>query len=167
MAEREPFEGFVFRRVGPDGVKWLSSSGVPFFDDAGAFGGYRGIGRDLTPQYLIAEQAEMLGAVIDDVDEMVAIWDGQDRLVYCNRAFKEVNPGTEDILVPGVLYEDYLRAGTGLGLFPDSIDDPEAWIEWRIEQHRNPGSALNMKRQDTQIFVVPHHHLLKPVNTGQ
>ena len=78
MAEREPFEDFVFRRVGPDGVKWLSSSGVPFFDDAGAFGGYRGIGRDLTPQYLIAEQAEMLGAVIDDVDEMVVIWDGQD-----------------------------------------------------------------------------------------
>jgi two-component system cell cycle sensor histidine kinase/response regulator CckA len=46
---RQPFRDFVYSRRRRDGtVVWISSSGEPIFDAAGAFRGYRGIARDVT-----------------------------------------------------------------------------------------------------------------------
>jgi PAS domain-containing protein len=47
---------FRFDRVGPDGQNHhVSISGVPVYDKSGAFAGYRGIGRDITPDVEAAE----------------------------------------------------------------------------------------------------------------
>lgn len=50
VAEQRPFSGLINRNVCADGrVVMLETSGVPLFDEAGAFCGYRGIDRDVTP----------------------------------------------------------------------------------------------------------------------
>lgn len=44
-----PFRDFELARPGPDGSKrYVSVSGLPVFDDAGRFTGYRGVGRHIT-----------------------------------------------------------------------------------------------------------------------
>ena len=44
-----PFHDFEMRRINERGeVVWLSTSGVPVFDDVGRFRGYHGIGRNIT-----------------------------------------------------------------------------------------------------------------------
>jgi PAS domain S-box-containing protein len=54
---REPYRDLVYSRKRRDGrVAWINSSGAPFYDEGGAFQGYRGIARDVTPQ-IEAEQA--------------------------------------------------------------------------------------------------------------
>ncbi|HKB84027.1 MAG TPA: PAS domain S-box protein, partial [Burkholderiales bacterium] len=54
---RLPFRDLVLRRVGQDGaVHFALVSGQPIFDSQGTFGGYRGIGRDITERKL-AERA--------------------------------------------------------------------------------------------------------------
>ncbi len=51
LKAQRPFRDFVHPRVRPDGVTvYLAISGVPVFDDAGRFLGYRGSGRDITRQ---------------------------------------------------------------------------------------------------------------------
>ena len=56
LEAREPFSNFVYARRHPDrGNAYVSISGVPLFDDAGKFRGYRGIGRDVTVQILADE----------------------------------------------------------------------------------------------------------------
>ncbi len=46
---RSPFRDFVLSRLGADGTeRFISISGEPAFDDAGAFTGYRGVGTDIT-----------------------------------------------------------------------------------------------------------------------
>ncbi len=67
MQARQPYRDFIFQRVG-EGVetRWLSSSGLPIFDDDGVFVGYRGCGRDVTQlreAELRLQQAERLRAV--------------------------------------------------------------------------------------------------------
>ena len=53
-----PFRDFEFSRSRPDGVIFhYSISGEPMFDTAGAFLGYRGVGRDVT-QLLRADRAQ-------------------------------------------------------------------------------------------------------------
>ena len=49
LAARRPFLDLVYRRENPDGSwQYLMVSGEPLFDASGRFGGYRGIGKDVT-----------------------------------------------------------------------------------------------------------------------
>ncbi|MCC7045180.1 MAG: PAS domain S-box protein [Alphaproteobacteria bacterium] len=49
LAAHSPFADFRFSRIASDGSKrYLTISGVPLFDAAGRFRGYRGTGRDMT-----------------------------------------------------------------------------------------------------------------------
>ena len=49
LEQHKPFRDFRFWREGPDGIRqYISTSGMPFYDEDGAFAGYRGVGRDLT-----------------------------------------------------------------------------------------------------------------------
>jgi len=49
LERHEPFHDFEMQRPTADGgSRWLAISGEPFFDKAGRFLGYRGIGRDIT-----------------------------------------------------------------------------------------------------------------------
>ena len=51
LKTKRPFRDFAHPRVRPDGITvHLAISGVPVFDEAGQFLGYRGTGRDITRQ---------------------------------------------------------------------------------------------------------------------
>jgi PAS domain-containing protein len=87
LSNHELFENFVFDRAIPDGNRVLSTSGTPYWDENGGFLGYRGVGEDLTSQYQMADQLELLGGIIENVDESIVIWDENDRLVNGNKMF--------------------------------------------------------------------------------
>ncbi|HTH77980.1 MAG TPA: ATP-binding protein [Ramlibacter sp.] len=48
LDRHEPFRDFEVMRRTPDGVRRMSITGEPIFDDGGCFTGYRGVGRDIT-----------------------------------------------------------------------------------------------------------------------
>jgi C4-dicarboxylate-specific signal transduction histidine kinase len=51
-----PFQDFELARAAPDGGKrYVSVSGMPVFDEAGRFAGYRGVGRHITERRRAAE----------------------------------------------------------------------------------------------------------------
>ena len=56
LEARRPFNNLVLRRHGNDGMRYLSISGRPRFDNRGVFRGYWGVGRDITAQ-VQAQQA--------------------------------------------------------------------------------------------------------------
>ena len=59
LQNRRPFRNFVHPRTMPDGkVVWLSVNGVPYFDEARNFKGFRGTGTDVTEQ--IEAEAEVI-----------------------------------------------------------------------------------------------------------
>ena len=47
LAARQAFRDLEYLRRGPNGDFWLSTSGVPVFDEGGHFLGYRGVGREI------------------------------------------------------------------------------------------------------------------------
>ena len=57
LERHEPFRNFEMQRPSDDGSssRWISLSGEPLFDEAGAFVGYRGVGSDITER----KQAEI------------------------------------------------------------------------------------------------------------
>jgi signal transduction histidine kinase len=57
LAERKPFRDFRYQLRSPDGtLHFVSASGVPVFDDAGTFLGYRGTASDVTAEVQAAEE---------------------------------------------------------------------------------------------------------------
>ncbi len=60
ITARNGFDGFVFPRVGPDGTKWLRTSGKPVFDRSGRFLGHRGTASDISAQVHAERRASAL-----------------------------------------------------------------------------------------------------------
>ena len=70
------------------GALHLSVSGLPVFDRAGRFEGYRGIGRDLTllmrAEADLAEKTALLRATLDSMDQGLLVLDGERRIRLWN-----------------------------------------------------------------------------------
>ncbi|MES2352860.1 MAG: EAL domain-containing protein [Pseudomonadota bacterium] len=61
LAAHEPFYNFAYQWVDESGkLVHVISSGLPIFDNQGNFKGYRGIGRDVTEQFLSEERIRYL-----------------------------------------------------------------------------------------------------------
>jgi PAS domain S-box-containing protein len=87
LEAHKPFRDLEYLRVGDGPTRYLSCSGEPVFDAVGAFVGYRGTARDITPakvaeqrlcnvqgQLQIAGQLGRLGAWDYDVAQRGLIW---------------------------------------------------------------------------------------------
>jgi len=154
LAARQPFSDFEFARTGPDGTRWISTSGEPMFDPDGEFTGYRGFARDITSAVVLEQRSEWLSDIFDRLNEAISIWDVDDFLIVCNRAYKDLNKGLEQFTTPGTNYEVFLREGITLGLFPDAIGDESNWLAARMERHRNPKEPFEVRRQDDRTIMV-------------
>ena len=73
---RQPFSDYEYRHTGPDGVvRYISTSGIPMFDAAGRFTGYRGTSRDITKRKRAEEEQSRFHAAIDTSADMIALVD--------------------------------------------------------------------------------------------
>ena len=117
LKRQEPFSDFIFQRAGPDGVKWMQTSGVPIIDEAGAFKGYRGTASDVTVQVLAQQRGQALTEAIEHISESFVLWDDQDQLVICNARFRQINIDIPEQAKPGTLFADCIRAALQAGHF--------------------------------------------------
>jgi PAS domain S-box-containing protein len=154
LANREPFDDFVFKRAGPLGAKWFSASAVPVHDNEGIFTGYRGIGRDVTDQHERQERTLRLEDVMEEIDDTIAVWGEDDHLIYSNKAFRNANSTFADLIDQGANFRQILRKGIELGTFPDAEDDPDGWFEERLKHHQNPGLPVDIKRYDGTVREI-------------
>lgn len=94
LAAHRPFRAFVHPRTGNNGEDlWFSINGTPFFDDEGAFKGYRGTGSDITERIrtedLLRESEHRLQAIMDHVPAALFLKDREARYVLINRQFQD------------------------------------------------------------------------------
>ncbi len=143
LDQRRPFRDFRYTVQWPTGdIAHVSISGRPVFDHAGAFAGYRGTGRDLTEEVRARETVDRLIRALDGVEDLVALFDADERLVFANRLFKDLHPAIETILVPGTTMSRILEALAECGV----IEDPERAIPARLETFRRPTGLMEIRR---------------------
>jgi diguanylate cyclase (GGDEF)-like protein/PAS domain S-box-containing protein len=159
LARREPFTSFVFQREGPDGVKWLQTSGVPIFDDDRAFRGYRGSAIDITARIRAERRVARLQSAIENLDELFVLWDEADRLVVCNARFREMNAAVAETTEPGAGVQDHIHAALQAGLYPEAKGREADWFAERMRRHANPGAPVPVARQDGRWILVGEHRL--------
>ncbi len=157
LARREAFRDFRYLRQGPDREQWLSTNGVPRFDAAGEFLGYRGSASDVTHLVQAEQRASraetMLVGAVEALNENVIVTDAEDRIALINAAGRASNRGLTGRIV-GMRYEDFLRKGAALGYYPGAEGAEEAWIAERIDQRRRGGGRIEVRRQDGRWTLV-------------
>jgi PAS domain S-box-containing protein len=90
----QPFREFELSRLGTDGTAhFISISGDPVFDAAGAFTGYRGVGTDITERkrverQLVDSEARFRGLVEQSIAGIYIIQD--DKFAYVNPRYAEI-----------------------------------------------------------------------------
>jgi signal transduction histidine kinase len=106
-----------------------------------------------------AERLERSGlarflVAIDGLEAPVVLYDAEDRLVACNRAWREMNATLPEACQPGFPFEDYVRLIVGSGRYPSAVGREEAWIEWRLARHRLADGPFEIERSNGRWYNV-------------
>ena len=134
-------------------LRHVSVSGNPVFDTDGNFLGYRGTGREVTAQMAAeaelraakdrAQQAEsLLRDAVESMSEGFVIFDRDDRLVMCNEPYRKLYESRDDLLVPGMPFEEMLRRVLQHGSHPDADERDAGWLAQRLRHHDEAQGAM-------------------------
>ena len=133
----------------------METSGLPVFGDDGDFLGYQGIATDITAQVDAEHEARLLADAIEQFSESFVLWGPDERLVICNKKFRQLNQAVPDFITPGTPIRDHVRAVAEQGLANPVDQSIEEWIDYRLERFRNPGEPFEMRRQDgTWLWII-------------
>jgi len=75
---------------------------------------------------------EMLANAIESLSEGFALYDEDQRLVMCNRLYRELNQPVGELIEPGMKWTDMLRESVRRGMYVDAVGREEEWINERI-----------------------------------
>ena len=83
-------------------------------------------------------EAGLLRRVFEALPAGLVVYDGNDRMVLCNPANKSLYPAVADRMVPGVAFEDMVRATAARDLYRTD-GEIEGFVRQRVARHRDPG----------------------------
>ena len=91
---------------------------------------------------------QRLTDAIESISEGFSLYDAEDRLIVCNRAYGDLLYPGMGTPPPGTPYEMLIRNAAQHGLVEDAKGRVEEWIAERLAQHRQPGEPHVQRRAD-------------------
>ncbi len=92
--------------------------------------------------------------VVDHFGEAFVLWDADDRLVLCNRKYREFFAVSADLMTPGNSFEQILRGAAARGQYVDAHIDPESWIQERLRRRRAAAGSFELALSDGRCLHV-------------
>ena len=151
----------ITRRKDGD-LRYQEATISPVVDAGGAITQFIAVKRDVTERRAAAAALEHAHALLSDavecIDEGLALFDADDRLLLHNRRFTAILsvPGGAAELA-GLRFEEIVRLALAAGAIgdPKALTDPEGWIVERLRQHQNPlFGALDLRLADGRWIEV-------------
>lgn len=128
-------------------VRWISL-GLVFADDPAD-----GVRRTVVSLADITERKlaqEILKEAIEAIPEGFVVYDQQDRLVSCNKAYSRLYAASAPAIEVGATFESILRFGVEHGQYPTAGTtgkSREAFVAARLERHRAPRDGEEIVQQ--------------------
>ena len=153
-AEGASFE-IDYRILHDDGsLRYVREIGKAIYNEAGEFTGHTGTQQDITDLRESEDRYDKMARAVEQANEMIVLFDPEDRIVFANRAWRQLNTVVEWTTKPGITFEQHLRALTDGGFAPEAIGREEEWIAERLEHHRNPTGPFELSRQDDKWISI-------------
>ena len=138
LEAHRPFSELVLALRGDNKTtSWVMVSGRPILAPTGQFLGYRGTLRDMTEKRLTDRRTRILRSrmvrTVESASDGLAVFDAEDRLVICNRRFRDLLFGDgRDPIEAGVSFGDLMLGFAHSGVDEAAASDPEGWVRNRI-----------------------------------
>lgn len=100
-----------------------------------------------------ASDARFRGA-IESLQEGFALYDSDDRLSVYNDEFVRLHSGIQDIIRPGMPFEELIKESVKRGKIADAIGREEEFIRDRIAQHLNPSDMVLRELTDGTWYII-------------
>ena len=92
---------------------------------------------------------------LESTSEGFAFFDTDDRLVMGNSRYRDLFlRGVPEQAAFGASFESILRAAVDRNLFVDAIDNPEQWLNWRLDHFRNPLGPFALEYTDGRWMQI-------------
>ena len=138
-------------RSGDNTWHWLRQQGAAIRGEDGRAHRFVGSVIDITDERKLAAQLEdarnRLTEAIEAIDEGFVLYDAEDRLVTCNGRFRDFYKALDDIILPGLRFEDFLRADVERRVFPEEYCS-EAWLAERLKQRGAEHDVMEAQLKD-------------------
>ena len=148
-----PFREIIADRPTQNGLITVSLSGVPVFDSAGHFRGYRGSTSNITQRVQAqraARKAErLLGDALDSLTVGVMITDPVGQVVLANSIWRD-NIG--HLMSSGATWRQIIERMTEQGEYPDA-QDREAFVRWRMGLASPHGEQHELRWKDRWVII--------------
>lgn len=96
-----------------------------------------------------------LQEAIDTLDDGFVLYDSNERLVVCNRKYRELYDSTPaELLVPGTPFERIIRSGVGKGQFAEDLASVDEWVNSRLAAYRSGASQTEQQLRDGRWLRV-------------
>lgn len=156
---RLPFSDFVYRLRVPDGsIRHWRTDGVPVYDSAGRFSGYRGTAADETEKMEALNRARQAqDRLLDAIQSLpvgFALFDANDRLSLLNDRYRDRGGRTQAPAALGSRFDDLVRQTVDKTPLHPSMGDPWLWTDLRIERHRNLPSSEEVQFADGSFIDI-------------
>ena len=100
------------------------------------------------------EQFNRLAEAIESMPELFALYDADERLVNCNKRFRDEYAAIAGIVVPGVRFDEIIRAAVAKDIYPEAIGREAEWSRERVEKHRNPSGPFELPLREGRWLLV-------------
>ena len=97
---------------------------------------------------------QILRDAIDSISEAFALFDAEDRLVLCNEKFRTMHRDLAPHIVPGISYEQVIRASAEAGYVKEAAGRIDEWVAERLARHRNPSGPFEHPASDGRWWLV-------------
>lgn len=114
-------------------------------------GTHQDISRLKEAEAKVRETEELLRSGIETIDEALVIFDPDDRLVYCNKRYRDTYPTIRDIIRVGVSFEQIVRTWKERGGGDPPEEGIDKWVEQRVRAHRE--GSLFVQRVENGRFM--------------
>jgi PAS domain S-box-containing protein len=119
---------------------------------------FTGIARDVTErkraEQELLEQSRMLETTLASISQGFALYDENERLVFCNNVFRDINNHNQDVIHPGTRFEDGLRSNLESSSYAYPGRTLDAQVAWRMERHRNPRGNIELRMNNGTWLLV-------------
>ncbi|MEM8775379.1 MAG: PAS-domain containing protein, partial [Pseudomonadota bacterium] len=101
-----------------------------------------------------AKIADLLVDAIEALSEGIAVYDANNRLVTCNQRYRDMFPLIAELIVPGALWHDLLRAGAERGQYVAAMGREQEWLKERFESGPQYGQTLEIELTGGAVYQV-------------
>ena len=130
-------------------IHWVLDQGRPIYDNDGTLLWIDGVLFDITERKQMEGEVHRLQTrmtdAIESIGEAFVLWGADERLVLCNKKYRELFDPDGNLLVPGRSLEEVIRMNVASGRHPEFASDPEGWIQERLRRYRAAAGDSEMK----------------------